>query len=462
MEDMSLEQATTRAEDQWFERKSFEIKPKDLAKALVGLANAEGGVIAWGIRDREPQGTPTPEQDNAMRQATLDFTDPTVEVRPTRLTGTTPDGRTAQVVLLRVAPSPRVHYLTNGECWLRVGDETKQLKKFEDIQELAYSKGERTHDSTPVAGTTANDLDPNLLEEYANTIGSSSPDNALQARHLLAREGTATVGAILMLGRDPQEFFPHATVRVLKWAEKDRHYGRNQLLEADRHFTGTIPTQIDKAREYILSLLPHTSRLGNEGKFIREPVVPTDAWLEGLVNAVIHRSYSLTGDHIRFEIYPDRIEITNPGRFPGLADPRHPESISRFARNPTIARMSSEMHIGQELGEGIRRIFAEMRAVGFTDPAYSQTNGTVTLRLGTTRRISEQHLAALPTGAASVLTALQRADAPLGTGDIAAMVNMSRPSTRNALTALQNAGFITWRGQSPRDPRATWAIKDTL
>ncbi|WPF65849.1 ATP-binding protein [Corynebacterium sp. 22KM0430] len=462
MEDISLDQVTTRAEDQWFDRKSFEIKPKDLAKALVGLANAEGGIIAWGIRDCKLQGIPTPDQDNAMRQATLDFTDPTVEVRSTRLSGTTPDGKPAQVVLLKVSPSPRVHYLTNSECWLRVGDETKQLKKIEDIQELAYSKGERTHDSTPVANTSVNDIDPTLLQKYASTIGSSSADNALQARHLLTREDSATVGAILMLGKDPQEFFPHATIRVLKWAEKDRHYGRNQLLEADRHFTGTIPSQIEEARKYILSLLPHTSRLGREGAFIREPVVPTDAWLEGLVNAAIHRSYSLTGDHIRFEIYPDRIEITNPGRFPGLADPRDPESISRFARNPTIARMASELRIGQELGEGIRRIFSEMRDVGFTDPAYSQTNGTVTLRLGTARRVSEQDLASLPTGAAAILTVLQRADTPLGTGDIATMVNMSRPSTRNALTALRDAGYITWQGQSPRDPRATWAIKDAL
>ncbi|KQB86206.1 ATP-binding protein [Corynebacterium lowii] len=462
MEHLPVHEVLTRPEDQWFDRKSFQTKPKDLAKAFVGFANAEGGVIAWGVRDREAQGLPTTAQDNALRQAALELTDPTVEVRWEILKTTTPSGEPAQIFLLSVTPGPRVHYLTNGECWLRAGDETRQLKNFEDIQELAYSKGERTHDSTGVPRTDMADLSHTALENYANTIGSRSPEDALKARHLLTHKGDATVGAILMFGNDPQGFFPHATVRVLKWREKNRGAGRNQLLEADRHFEGPLPTQVEEARQYILSLLPHASRLGESGKFIHEPVVPTDAWLEGLVNAVIHRSYSLTGDHIRFEIFPDRIEITNPGRFPGLADPRRPESISRFARNPTIARVASELRIGQELGEGIRRIFSEMRAVGFSDPAYTQTNGTVTLTLNTTHRISEQQLAFLPTGAATVLAAMQRIGSPLSTGDIAELVKMSRPSARNALNALRDAELVEWHGQSPRDPRATWRLRDAL
>jgi len=41
--------------------------------------------------------------------------------------------------------------------------------------------------------------------------------------------------------------------------------------------------------------------------------VPEDAWLEGVVNAAVHRSYSLAGSHIRVEIFSDRIEIQSPG-----------------------------------------------------------------------------------------------------------------------------------------------------
>ena len=36
------------AEDQWFERKSARVSPRDLAVPLVAMANADGGVIVVG------------------------------------------------------------------------------------------------------------------------------------------------------------------------------------------------------------------------------------------------------------------------------------------------------------------------------------------------------------------------------------------------------------------------------
>ncbi len=87
-----------------------------------------------------------------------------------------------------------------------------------------------------------------------------------------------------------------------------------------------------------------------------------------MVNAVVHRSYSLSGDHIRVEIFDDRIEVQSPGRFPGIADAGDPLKVTRFARNPRIARVCADLRFGQELGEGIRRMFEEMRLAGSRRP----------------------------------------------------------------------------------------------
>lgn len=154
--------------------------------------------------------------------------------------------------------------------------------------------------------------------------------------------------------------------------------------------------------------------------------MPRAAWLEGLVNAVIHRSYSLAGDHIRVEVFPDRIEIESPGRFPGLVDPSKPLEISRFARNPRIARVCADLRIGQELGEGIKRIFAEMRKVGLTDPVYRQGTGSVRLRLAAIERLGPDVAARLPRGSQEVLDLLRSARMPMGTGDVGDALGMSR------------------------------------
>ncbi|WP_408924983.1 RNA-binding domain-containing protein [Corynebacterium sp. YSMAA1_1_F7] len=444
-------------EDQWFERKSFRIKPKDLAKTIVGMANSEGGVIAVGISDRQFEGKPTATQDNALRQTSLDHTDPTVRVR---IELCDVDGRT-QVYLFHVLPSERVHYLKSGDCFLRVGDETKHLRA-DDILELRYTKGEQQYDATVPANATPNDLNMGLVETYAETIGSSSAEDALKARNLVDREGRPRSAAILLFGHNPQEFFPNAHIRVLRFGEDERLPGQMQQLMDDQRFDGPIPQQIQAAQDAISGILPNIRRLTGAGLFEDENLIPHDVWLEGLVNAVVHRSYSMVGDHIRFEIFPSRIEVSSPGRFPGLVDPTKPESIARFARNPLIARVTAELRIGQELGEGIRRMFASMRRVGFADPVYTQTSGSVVLSLTATQRLDAQVLGGLPRHSEDVFAALEMSGRPMSTGDVAEALGLSAPPVRRALQAMRDAGLVHWRGNGPRDPRAVWSVKGPL
>nr|WP_269809981.1 ATP-binding protein [Kineosporia rhizophila] len=164
------------------------------------------------------------------------------------------------------------------------------------------------------------------------------------------------------------------------------------------------------------------------------------------------------GDHVRVEIYPDRIEIESPGRFPGLANPSRPLEISRFARNPRVARVCADLRIGQEMGEGIKRIFDEMRRVGLTDPVYKQSSGSVRLSLINIPRLDPRLAARLPSKSQDVLDLLRRSARPLSTGDIADALGLSRPATTIRLRALQGERLIQWVGKSLRDPRAVWVI----
>jgi ATP-dependent DNA helicase RecG len=251
-------------------------------------------------------------------------------------------------------------------------------------------------------------------------------------------------------------------VRVLRFLVAERGTGSRFGLEdsSDIRIDGPIPYVVEQATKVIDELVPRRRSLAASGLFEAVPVVPRDVWLEGLVNAVIHRSYSLSGDHIRVEIYPNRIEIESPGRFPGLADPRHPLKISRFARNPRIARVCADLRIGQELGEGIRRMFEEMRRVGLTDPVYRQTAGSVRLVLADLPRLEPALAARLPAGSQQVLDILRAAPVPLGTGELAEALNLSRPTVVRKLRALEKAGLVRWVGKSQKDPRAAWILAE--
>jgi ATP-dependent DNA helicase RecG len=209
----------------------------------------------------------------------------------------------------------------------------------------------------------------------------------MQARNLLTRSGEITNAAYLLFGEHPQDVFPQAQVRVMRFLSTERGTGARSALEegTDRRAEGPIPRCVTDAAAIIDELLPGRRHLASSERFETTPIVPRDAWLGGLVNAIIHRSYSMAGDYIRVEIFPDRIEIESPGRFPGLPDPARPSQLTRFARNPRIARVCADLRIGQEAGEGIGRIFDEMRFAGLAEPVYQQTRASVRLILSGSR-----------------------------------------------------------------------------
>ena len=273
---------------------------------------------------------------------------------------------------------------------------------------MEYDRGSTPFDGTAVEAEVK-DLDNNQVNGYQQSIGSQTPEGMLAARDLLTRDGRLTVAGWLLFARRPQSLFPSAVVRVLRYADTNRGTGaRMSLYEGgDVRCEGSIPEQITKAAKVIEEWVPKVQALAPSGRFEPRPIIPRDVWLEGLVNAVLHRSYSNAGDHVRVEIFPNRIEIENPGRFPGLADPSKPLSISRYARNPRIVRVCSDLGIARELGEGIKRIFTEMRTLGLTDPIYSQGSGSVLLVLSSADALPEDVRASLPKAARLILDILR-------------------------------------------------------
>ena len=205
--------------------------------------------------------------------------------------------------------------------------------------------------------------------------------------------------------------------------------------------------------------MPKWQRLGEGGVFEATPRIPRDAWLEGLVNAVVHRSYSIMGDHIRVEIFPNRIQITSPGRFPGLVDPARPLEIDRYARNPRISRVCSDLGVTRELGEGIRRMFDEMRRRGLADPIYTQMSSSVRLVLVASDAVPQEILSTLTPSARAILEVLRVTDQPLGTGQLAELAGISRMTATRGLSQLRDVGLVGWHGVSAKDPRATWRLR---
>lgn len=445
-------------EDQWLERKSARVSARDLANAMIGFANADGGIVVIGLHHGKIEGTKgSPSRRNAQMQANVDFCVPPVRAKTRLITCLNDAGGDDELLAVEVAPSESVHANSKDEVYLRVGDENRRLS-FARRQELLFDKGQASYEARPLPEATFNHLERELLDGYAEAVGAPDVQRLLRARGL-STATELTIAGCLLFASSPQEFMPEAFVRVLRWRGNERGSGARQQLLEDISARGPIPEQLLEARDHIQRLQPTRRALLANGRFGDVALVPEDAWLEGMVNAAIHRSYSMAGDHIRVEIFDDRIEISSPGRFPGLVDISDPLATTRFARNPRIARVCADLNFGQELGEGIRRMFEEMREAGLGDPIYRQTSGSVELTL-LAEPVNRRLEARLPENARRIISALREADR-LSTGEVGELLGVSRPVAQRELASLKEAEVVEWVGKSSRDPRAYWRLKPT-
>jgi ATP-dependent DNA helicase RecG len=198
------------AEDQWFDRKSAAIAPKDLAVALVAFANAEGGILVVGASNGRVRGLAAARKKiNELRQTPV-FTVPPVRVRTRELDCINDDGDPDILLVMHVEVGERVHELTNGGCYLRVGDASHKLS-YVQRQELEFDKCQAQYAGHPAVGMSLDDLDAKLVNNYRRRAGSSgSIESLLGARGLLDRSGNLTNAAYLLFGRHPQDLFPQA------------------------------------------------------------------------------------------------------------------------------------------------------------------------------------------------------------------------------------------------------------
>lgn len=138
---------------------------------------------------------------------------------------------------------------------------------------------------------------------------------------------------------------------------------------------------IDKTTEFIKTQLREFTMLNiKSGKFQIVPEYPEFAWQEGIVNAVIHREYAMSGNFIKISMYDDRLEIESPGKLPNIVTLENIKE-TRYSRNPRISRVLTEFGWVRELNEGVNRIYSDMKKFFLDEPLYKETNQSLKLIL---------------------------------------------------------------------------------
>lgn len=474
---LSIERLRFDKENQYFDRKSERLAAKDFAHQLSAFANASGGLVVIGIEDDGRITGVSVEKENIFRQVAFDHMHIPPVYNVEKISCEDDNGIDRDILLFHIENSTNeIIKLKNGEAYLRVGDASRKLNP-EQFLALEYTKGIKSFEARIVEDALLDDLDWELIEQYTkrlNPTASSSVD-VLKGRGLLKErkgergEYDVTVAAMLLFGKFPSQFLPAARVRFLRYEGTTAGVGTNFNIVKEVNIEKAIPHLIEETRDLLESQMREFQQLERSGVFKKISEYPTFAWLEGLVNAVAHRDYSIQGDHIRISMFDDRIEFSSPGKLPSIVTVDNIQT-TRFSRNPMIARVLSDLGWVRELNEGVKRIYTDMASFFLDPPSFSEPNGNTVLlvlknniavrsarRMGSPKVFNQcwERLGVLDRELVYYIANIEKCTPRL----LTELTKKSRPTITNHLRKLLELGVIEENGTSHTDPTKYYTIK---
>ena len=358
----------------------------------------------------------------------------------------------------------------DNEVFLRQKDRSVKLDR-EQVRALEYDKNQRNFEEEVCVRSSLNDVDREVLARYKASLGTDITDEKLLRSRGFLVDGHLTNAGVLLFSENPTRFLPCARVRVLKYEGNARATGSRMNLVKERTFDGPIPRVIDEAKAMISSQLREFQFLGDDGVFKVIPEYPEFAWFEGLVNAVTHRNYAISGDHIRVSIFDDRMEIQSPGKLPNIVTLDNMRN-TRYSRNPGIARVLAEMGWVRELNEGVQRIYDEMQSFFLHDPIFTEPNDAsvmLTLENSITSRVMRRDDALVGDVGQDVINKLSEyelaalryvyATGSITVRELCAQLDRSVKVARPVLRSLAEKGVIVWHGSGSTDPSQYYTLK---
>lgn len=383
-----------RDESHFFDNKSSSVSGRNIQKIAAALANADGGEFVIGIKDskEEPDpenrwdGVPSIEHMNFVFQS-LHETKPQVPHQAEFLKHT----KGTLALRIYVEKSESVHRTASGHVYVRRGAQSLPLTSAEDIQSLQYAKGESSYEDTIVRGAIAEDIFETeemctFLESYSPT---TDPVDFTINQNLVDRKSyDPRTAGILLFSDNPVPLLPRRCgIKVTRY-ETDIEAPERDHMREQFTIEGALYRQIHQASNIITELMESVRVMGPAG-LIEARYPPETIW-EILVNAVIHRDYSISDD-IHILVFNNRIEIISPGRLPGYVTV---ENIldARFSRNSKIVRTLNKYKNApnRDMGEGLNTAFQRMEEFRLEKPVVRENNISVSVVIRHTPLASPQ------------------------------------------------------------------------
>ena len=275
--------------------------------------------------------------------------------------------------------------------YTRVGDSDEPMTEYEVYSYEAYRK-KYQDDIRAIDRVSFASLDQDLLERYIELLKKGKPrlaaisNDEIYELMSIKRDKRITLSAVMNFCPYPQAYFPQLCIiaTVVPGTEVGTVGDQGERFTDNQRIEGNISDMLDGAMQFVnrnmrikTIINPHT------GKREDRPDYPITAVREAVLNALVHRDYSIhtEGMPIQLIMFDDRMEIRNPGGIYGRIKIDQLGKVQPDTRNPVIASEVEVLKVTENRYSGIPTIRRMMQEYNLQQPEFIDERGSFIVKL---------------------------------------------------------------------------------
>ena len=224
-------------------------------------------------------------------------------------------------------------------------------------------------------------LDQDKLQDYVRQKSIERPGfsqlTLAQAQEMLnlTRNNIPTLASIMNFCIYPQGYFPQLAITavVVPGTEIGDIDSDAARFIDNKRIEGTIPVMVEDALSFCKRNMKIRTIIDPDTGARRDKTeYPVDAIREAILNALIHRDYSIhtEGTPVQIDFFSDRLEIHSPGSLYGRMSVEQLGIAKPDLRNPALAVMAETLTSAEHRYSGIPTMRRTLREHGLPEPKF--------------------------------------------------------------------------------------------
>ena len=360
--------------------------PKRLYDTISAFSNQDsGGVILFGIDENKGyEAVGVYDAQDLQKKVTEQCKQMQPVVRPVFTAVRAGNGIVVSAEIPGIDVSERPCYYSGvgriKGSFVRSGDSDEPMSDYEIYSYEAFRK-KYQDDIRANEKADISSIDMKKLEAYVDVIKENNPKLAQLPEKLVLQnlgmmiDGHPTLVCILLFSIYPQMFFPQYTVNamVVMGYEKGETAADGSRFIDNKRIEGTLPEMLEETMKFLgKNMKVRTIVDPVTGERADKTEYPVVALREAVLNAIIHRDYSMHTEAMPIEVvmYKNRVEIRNPGGLYGRLTVDKLGKVQPDTRNPVLARAMETLGKTENRYSGIPTMILEMKKAGMRVPVF--------------------------------------------------------------------------------------------